>query len=68
MDLSFASSAAATLMTSDEGTRMFFIRACELGTAFLGTFSAVGKSTSTAGANTGNASTKWVNVSCYEYR
>jgi len=35
-----------------------FKRACDLGTAFLGTFLAVAKSTSTAGANTGNAYAK----------
>jgi len=33
---------------------MLFMRPYELGTAFLGTFLAVEKSTSTAGANTGN--------------
>jgi len=49
-----ASSAAATKRRYDEGSLMFFMRPCDLGTAFLGTFLAVEKSTSTAGANTGN--------------
>jgi len=35
---------------------MLSMRPCDLGTAFLGTFLAVEKSTSTAGANTGNIS------------
>jgi len=47
---------------------MLFMWPCDLGTAFLGTFSAVGKSTSTAGANTGNVYAKWINVSCHEDR
>ena len=45
---------------------MLFMRPCDLGTAFWGTFSAVGKSASTAGANTGNTYTKQVNKSCYK--
>jgi len=43
---------------------MFFMRPCDLGTAFLGTFSAVGKSISTAGANTGKAHKNRYTKSC----
>ena len=39
---------------------MFLMMPCELGTAFLGTFLAVEKSTSPAGANTGNAEKSYI--------